>query len=553
MIARLRSISGMTLFAFVLCHLTNHAFGLISITLMQELKPWFLGFWRSPPGEIVLLLAMVVHLGIALWVIYARQTLAMPRWQWLQLASGLLIPFLLIKHVVGTKVAQSLGILDPTYELILAILWVTSPVDGVVQAAALLVVWFHAVVGLHYWFRVKDWYRGRVFLLLASLALLIPTLAMAGYISAGFELRAELDRDHMLNRIITDTVYNRAGAAGLLALMPWLYLGAGLLLALPFAARMVRAAFASYSRRTHPCLLLPDGKRLTMQPGATALETLRAHKIPHAAVCGGRGRCTTCRVRVLTGQEGLDPPRPLEEAALKRINALDSVRLACQMRPATDIGISPLLPPDASAGDGKRPGGIEGEERPITCVFLDMRGSTKMGEEKLPYDVLFILNQFFSEMNQAIKNSNGHYSQFTGDGLMALYGLGGDAMSVGDGVRAAIHGAREMITRLEALNKSLESELPFPLRIGIGIHHGEAIVGLMGPPQALTLTAIGDSINTTARLEGLTKDYAVPLIISRAAARAADLALDPACLHTAQVRGRDEEISFYALEQVPEI
>src|SRR5207237_5678247 len=117
-----------------------------------------------------------------------------------------------------------------------------------------------------------------------------------------------------------------------------------------------------------------------------------------------------------------------------------------------------------------------------------------------------------------------HYSNFTGDGLMALYGL--ETREPAAGALQALRGAREMFTRLDRLNAQLKADLKHPLRIGIGIHFGEAIVGAMGPPRSQIITAIGDTVNTTARLESLTKDYDCLLILSRAAAQAAGINLE---------------------------
>src|SRR6202045_4716951 len=119
------------------------------------------------------------------------------------------------------------------------------------------------------------------------------------------------------------------------------------------------------------------------------------------------------------------------------------MRLACQIRPTADLSVMPLLAADAGAADGSVRGGLEGSERPITVVFVDLRGSTTLGEARLPYDVLFILNQFFHEMTRALVATNGHYSQFTGDGLMALYGL--YANDPAAGAADAWRGAREML------------------------------------------------------------------------------------------------------------
>jgi len=164
---------------------------------------------------------------------------------------------------------------------------------------------------------------------------------------------------------------------------------------------------------------------------------------------------------------------------------------------------------------------------------------------------LFILNQFFYEMTQALVASNGHYSQFTGDGLMALYGL--DAADPRNGPADAVRGAQQMLERLDQLNYRLRSDLREPLRIGIGIHFSEAIVGAMGPPRSQIITAIGDAVNTCARLESLTKEYGCAVVISRQAAEAAGLSPDGNTLHEAPVKGRREPVQFYAFKTLAEL
>jgi adenylate cyclase len=318
---------------------------------------------------------------------------------------------------------------------------------------------------------------------------------------------------------------------------------------LPFAARGLRSWHTR--RRRPPMLSLPGRRSVAMLPGASVLETLRQYKIPHASVCGGRARCTTCRVLVTEGQEQLPPPAGLEAKALAKIEATEGTRLACQIHPTGDISIVPLLAADANAADGATRGGLEGSERPITVMFVDIRGSTTLGEAKMPYDVLFILNNFYSEMTKALAATNGHYSQFTGDGLMALYGL--DGRDPAAGAADAVRGAREMLTRLDQLNRALARDLPEPLRIGIGIHHSVAIVGAMGPPRSQIITAIGDTVNTCARLEGLTKEYDGSVVISRQAAVAAGLNVTGRELHETAVKGRTEPVQFYVLKTLADV
>jgi adenylate cyclase len=132
---------------------------------------------------------------------------------------------------------------------------------------------------------------------------------------------------------------------------------------------------------------------------------------------------------------------------------------------------------------------------------------------------------------------------------MAIYGL--EAKDPEGSAVQALRGAREMLARLDKVNARLTADLKEPLRIGIGIHFGEAIIGAMGPPRSQIVTAIGDTVNTTARLEGLTKDYNCALIVSQAAAQAAGLDLTGHSLHHATVKGRVESVAFYALNAVP--
>lgn len=208
------------------------------------------------------------------------------------------------------------------------------------------------------------------------------------------------------------------------------------------------------------------------------------------------------------------------------------------------------MPAGAGAEEGRRPGGLEGQELAVTCMFIDLRGSTKLGESRMPYDVLFLLNQFFAEMTEAIAETHGHYAQFNGDGLMALYGLNG--VTPAQGARDALRGAAAMLERLARLNSVLARDLDEPLAMGIGIHYGEAIVGAMGPPQAKMVSAIGDTINTAARLEGLSKEFSRPVVVSEATLRAAEV-VPPmgAESHQVALRGRAAPIAVFALRDAP--
>jgi adenylate cyclase len=264
------------------------------------------------------------------------------------------------------------------------------------------------------------------------------------------------------------------------------------------------------------------------------LEVSRMAGRPHTAVCGGRARCTTCRVMVVDGEENLPPPTPDEARALERIHAPPKLRLACQTRPNGDVSVQLLFKTDLLAAQVNGQGGPEfGQEREVTVLFIDIRGSTRLAEKRMPYDVVFLLNHFLQEMAAAVEESGGFYSNFTGDGLMALFGLqpGPD-----HGARAALSCAASMLERLELINDRLVDEIETPLTVGIGIHTGLAIVGRMGPPKSPFVTALGDTVNTAARLEGLTKEFHSPIAVSAATLDAASIPHPPVC--DVELRGR---------------
>jgi adenylate cyclase len=547
--ARLRLISALIMLAFVICHLTAHWFLLVSVDTAAPVLTALMYPWRTGIGTAILVAAFVVHYCNALWSIYIRRSLRLNRWELTQLGLGLCIPILLMVHVVGTRIADSALGVSPSYTNVFIGQWLHRPWLAAVQMTALLAVWIHACIGIHYWLRTKRWYptwRPALFIY----GLLLPTLALAGYISGGNQILRAADDDPDFVKTAAQEAHvtpQEAREADEIARVGFA-LAFGFTL-LPFAARTVREIY--YRRRKPPVLTHASGRSMPILPGATVLETLRANGIPHASVCGGRARCTTCRVLVTKGLEQLPEPSGLEAKALARIGATSGMRLACQIRPTADIAVLPLMPVDAGAADGSIRGGLEGRERLITILFTDLRASTGLAEGKLPYDVLFILNQFFYEMTQALVASNGHYSQFTGDGLMALYGL--DAADPRNGPADAVRGAQQMLERLDQLNYRLRGDLREPLRIGIGIHFSEAIVGAMGPPRSQVITAIGDAVNTCARLESLTKEYGCAVVISRQAAEAAGLSPNGKELHEAPVKGRREPVQFYALKTLADV
>ena len=190
---------------------------------------------------------------------------------------------------------------------------------------------------------------------------------------------------------------------------------------------------------------------------------------------------------------------------------------------------------------------MAGDEREICILFADLRGFTRISEKRLPYDVVFLLNRYFETVGGAIERCGGVANQFTGDGVMALFGIESGAQT---GARQALAAAQEMQRALARLSADLDAELPVPLKLGIGIHCGRTVVGHMGRGVATYLTAVGDAVNTASRLQDQTKQFSCQLIISERVAERAGFDASGFRREEITVRNRDEAIAIRIVEDV---
>lgn len=530
-------MTGSILFAFAATHLLNHAFGLVSVDAMENIRDWRVAITRSLAGTIVLATALVVHIILGLAKFAQRRTWRMSGAEITQLMFGIAIPLLLFKHIIGMRVAHEMFGVKDNYIHALHVLW---PAFAYTQLALISLVWLHGCIGIHHLLRIKAWYQ-RVLPVMLGAAVLVPVLAYAGFAVAAREVRLIQDWKQPL----TDEQYRQ-----LLQLMDnswWIYVGILGGIAAFHLLVQVRQKFKPTIRITYPGEL-----KVASTEGATLLETSRANNIPHASVCGGRARCSTCRVRILEGHDHQPEPDEREAAVLRRVGATSNVRLACQLRPVADLSVVPLLPAHRIADSSvpKLDKYFWGVEQEVTLLFADIRGFTQLSERNLPYDVVFVLNQYLANMSQAISDAGGYVDKFMGDGIMAIFGMD---KPVGQGARDAINAARAMSGVLDALNMSLKSEIGEPFRIGIGIHTGVAILGRIGVVSGTgageRVTALGDTVNTASRLEAATKEHNVELLVSAQTLVAAGYAAEENELHTIKLRGKTEQVPVIAKQR----
>jgi adenylate cyclase len=187
---------------------------------------------------------------------------------------------------------------------------------------------------------------------------------------------------------------------------------------------------------------------------------------------------------------------------------------------------------------------LGGETRVISILFSDIRGFTTLSEKLTPEELVALLNQYLSPMTRIVMEERGTLDKFIGDAIMAFFNA---PLEVPDHPGRSCRCALRMIEELAALNAKLTLRNVPEIKIGIGIHTGEAVVGNMGADIRFDYTAIGDSVNLSSRLEGLTKFYGVPVIVSDATRKQVGSEFHFRELDLVRVKGKHEPVAVYEL------
>ena len=542
LVQQLRVISGLVLMAFAATHFFNHALGLFSLDAMEQFQTIRLSVTRSYIGTTLLALAFFMHLVLALVRFANVRTWRMAGWEAFQLISGLVIPLLLIEHVVATRFASALYGTDTFYKPMLAALW---PNRALWQTVLLLVVWAHGCVGMHYWLRLTRSYSKYAPVLLAF-AVLLPAWALAGFMVGGREVAASVSDPEAAKSVFQAASWPSGDAGEVLGkITRWGLVLFGMLIA-GVGALFFSRALGENLAKTVP-ISYTNGPSVTGRTGATLLEMSRQNNVPHASVCGGRARCSTCRVRVEAGEAELPLPEFAESVTLGAVKAPQGVRLACQIRPQSALTVTRLVAPQGQSSQrvvGKS-SEDQGVEKTLAVMFLDVRGFTKMSENRLPYDVVFLLNRFFGALGNAIQTEGGWIDKYMGDGLLAVFGreTGTEA-----GCRSAIAAAAKIDIALDRLNTELKAEVGDAIAVGIGLHVGPMVLGKIGHPESAAVTVIGRTVNAGARLEAMTKELKCQLVISKECALKAGYDTTGLTAQLVTVRGLSEPIEIFAIE-----
>lgn len=182
-------------------------------------------------------------------------------------------------------------------------------------------------------------------------------------------------------------------------------------------------------------------------------------------------------------------------------------------------------------------------EREVTVLFSDIRGFTTMSEGLEPRQVLLMLDDYFGRMGQIVKGHDGVVGKFLGDGLLAYWGV---PDKLDNHAQLAVRAARDMRRAVQELNDHRATQQLPPIKIGIGIHTGKVAAGMLGGSLQAEYTVIGDAVNVASRVEGLTKEHGVDLLITETTwAQLGEN--DAERLASAEIRGRKEPVVLYRL------
>ncbi len=186
---------------------------------------------------------------------------------------------------------------------------------------------------------------------------------------------------------------------------------------------------------------------------------------------------------------------------------------------------------------------LGGEEKEVSILFSDIRNFTALSEDMRPSDVLNLLNRYFTRITNIIEAHQGVVDKYIGDEVMAVFGA---PIENTEHASQAVAAATEMLLALDQFNAEIKQELGIQLEIGIGVNTGTAVAGNIGSESRMNYTLLGDTVNTASRLEGLTKQFKVPLIVSQATANAVPK-LKWHALGEAEIRGKSTKVNVFTV------
>ena len=543
-IRQARMYSGLIIFLYVTIHLLNHSLGLVSIKLMDQVSDYVSNFVRINAVSAILYLSFLIHLVFGLSSLFKRRSFNMPSKDWAQLILGLTLPWILIVHLIANGYATRFENLESSYALLVLATWVFDTKYIFLYNLLLVATWVHGIIGIQNITQNSEFYNKNK-LFFTVVVWIVPILSVLGYTSAGKELISSIMIDEA-------TIYQILGKANftedlgfrLTKLSNSVLLYYPSILVFLFVSALIIYRYRLSMREI--TVKYADGVEVKISKGTSILEASRENSIGHISMCGGRGRCSTCRVRILSDHDDLPERNGVEEQVAKRLNLDSNVRLACQLRPISNITVRPLVSAPKTSVNEANKLSLSGRETEVVVMFVDLRDFTLISEKLLPYDTVFLLNKYFKICGEAIAENNGNIDKFIGDGVMALFNSG---ERLKDNSIDALKAATVISEKMAALSRESEEDFQHRLGIGIGIHAGTTIMGEMGYGTSISETAIGDCVNVASRLEQLTKAEGCELIISEDLYLSSGVIEKPMSKKTIPIKGKANKMSICTFDK----
>lgn len=520
----LRMGSGFVLFGYITAHLVNHALGLVSLSVAEEGLGYATIVWYSEPGTFLLYGAAAIHFLLALWAVYERRTFRLPPAELLRIALGFTMPMILINHFANTRLAYDLFGLPSEYTRVIADLWLANS-QGM-QLGLLAPGWLHGCLGLYFAFNRRPWFRRSRFVLF-SIALLLPVFSAFGFVAMGRELasnaaaiaaaQAYLGPGHEMQR------------AGIAQMHNGLLIGYFVIIGSAFGARALRNALEN-ARRRLIAISYPD-RTVRVPRGWSVLEASRSYHLPHASMCGGRARCSTCRVRVTVGEDRCPTMGGAERTTLTRIGAAPDVRLACQLRPLDDISVVPLVQTERPVYRTHAP--QRSRERQVVVMFCDYLDRDALTRDQLPQDLLYLVTLYGEAVSKAIRSAGGTIGTVGPDGVCAFFGL---ERQPARAAQRALTAASAIDRVISDLGTRLGREGNRTMKILVTIHAGRAVIGEVSSTDPPAVIAVGDAVTVAAELRKAAAAHDKLFAISEAVTKAAGV--EPAGGDKITVAGR---------------
>ena len=446
--------TGLVLFTYVSVHFVDHALGLYSVDVAEQALKVAVAVWQSAVGTTLLYGAAAIHIALAFIAVYERRTLRMPPVQALRIALGFGMPLLLIGHVVATRLAAELYGLSPTYTRVVWALW-TSDSEGR-QLALLAPGWVHGCLGIDFAFGRRALYQ-RIRPMLFGAALLLPVLAALGFLAMGRELAAlsVIDPAWQTTAEVADTAQRIA----LGRLRDGLLFGYLALIGLVFAARALRDRIERRNNALVP-IAYPD-RTIEVPRGWSILEASRGFGIPHLSMCGGNARCSTCRVRVVSGLAQCPPPSPNEQRTLERIGAAAGrpPRLPAATHGARSASCRCSTPAQPRMPDARRRH-RRSNAWSRSCSSICLAGPDR-DRTHSPHDEIYASNLALAAIGAAIADGGGVCLRSDAEGAIGVFGIAIDPTTA---CAQAIDAARVIEQHIAALNARLTQRVRFRRR-----------------------------------------------------------------------------------------